>query len=238
MTNQGLKQYSLPDLSFLNVIESTSNGYGLEMIKKMNRIIFSDNKHLFVFNFRTFEVIKLEKIPTDFIFSIVSTLDEKYFFTAELDLRLKKWSTDTWDIEKSVSLSSAAYTLFVKENSKTLYVGLDGGYLSEFTIKDLSLLRNIHLHNKWIRKIIRLKSGDVMTCSEDGHIKFPFSEIQPIKTSGNNLNSIIELSDKTIACCYSDSVHILTISEKHLLKTRSNLIKYSKRRIYSNFCLY
>ena len=234
-SDKGLKQYSIPDLTLSVVYQPTSSSNCLVLLKKKNRVLFNDDDKLLGLCLKSFGITEYRDHHITFIFSVTSSSDEEYFFTSGNDNVIKKWSTDTWNVIKSVNIDSTGYTLFVNELSKTLLVGKKSGYLSEFTIKDLSLIRRIHLHDTWIRKIIRLKSGNLITCSDDGYLKFPFSEIQPIQVPVMCIDSITELSDNTVACCSYRGLQTLSNPEKHIRRNVFHITKYSNRKIYSKF---
>ena len=208
-SEKGLFQYSLPKFNLVKVHDPTSYGLCLAYLKSKNRILFKNNSNLLSLNLETFTVTRFENEHDDNIYSIVSTLDEKYFFTTGWDKTLKKWSTDSWRVVKSVDLESEGRSLLLKADSNSIVLGMFNGSICEFSLDDLSLLRTVKVHTDWITKIIQLSSGDVLTCSYDGSVCFPFRDKVPIRISGGKINSIVELSDKTVACSCDDGLRII-----------------------------
>lgn len=225
-TSRGLKQYSLSNMNLIKVHHPSSNGYCLHLFASMNKIVFNNDNSLLSFDLSTSAVAEFQKQHTDIINSITSTSDEKFFFTTGSDKSLIKWSTSTSSVVKWIGMNSSAFSSFFCKNSNSVFVGMKNGLLSEFSTEDLSLIRNIALHNSWIRKIISLSFGNLMSCSNDGYVKFPFISKQPIKVSENFIYSITELSDKTIACCCDDGLKILNIYDD-LLSSRFDSISLS-----------
>ena len=209
-SEKGLFQYSLPKFNLVKVHDPTSYGLCLAYLKSKNRILFKNNSNLLSLNLETFTVTRFENEHDDNIYSIVSTLDEKYFFTTGWDKTLKKWSTDSWSVVKSVDLKSEGRSLFLKADSNSIVLGMFNGSISEFSIDDLSLIRTVKVHKNGVTEIIQLSSGDILTCSLDGSVCLPFRENLPMKVSNSKINSIVELSDKTVACSCDDGLRIIS----------------------------
>ena len=104
----------------------------------------------------------------------------------------------------------------MKEASNSLLIGFKNGTLAEFPIENLSLIGRVSLHSDCIRKIICLSSGDLVTCSGDGFVKFPNSDKKPIKVSNEEILSITELSDQTLACCCVDGLRFVHPTENSI----------------------
>ena len=136
-------------------------------------------------------------------------------FTTGQDDTLKKWSTDPWSVVRSVELESEGRSLLITAESNSILLGTLFGFICEFSIDHLSLIRRVIAHYNLILKIIQLSSGDVLTCSLDGSVCLPFRDNTPIKVSDGSINSITELSDKTIACCCDDGLRIIPSPAKN-----------------------
>lgn len=208
-TNNGLKQYSLPDFTLIKVYQRSSYGHSLAYLKTKNRIIFNDQTGLISLDMNNSTVQEFKDKRQSKVKSISASKDDNFFFTTEWDKTLKKWSTDSLTVCKSVEMESPGMSLLVKEETETILVGMANGSLAEYSLHDLSLIRTLPVHSKLISKIIRLSSGDVMTCSFDGCVCFPFIYNRLIKVSTKEVISITELSNKTIACCCRDGLKIL-----------------------------
>lgn len=208
-TTKGLKQYSLPGIILYKVHLPSSHSYCLHMLKNKNRILFNDKNKLFSLDLNTSEVTKFQDQHSHFIYNIASTSDEKLFFTAGQEKVLKKWSSDTWNVMRSINIASDGRSLFVNQDSKSILVGMENGTISEFSIDFLSVIKTFSLFNTRIRKILRLSSGDTMACSDDGLIKFPFSKRSQIKVSESSIKSITQLSDLNIVCCCDDGLKVI-----------------------------
>lgn len=171
-TSSGLKQFSLPDITLLKVHEPQSKGYRLCLLKASNKIIFLDARDLLSIDLNSHEVTEFEESLSNSILAICSTSDEKFIFSSGFDENLTKWSSNSRKVVKSVNLESEGRSLFLKEDSNSLLIGMKNGTLSELLIENLLLIRRVSLHDDWITKIIRLSSGDLITCSGGGFIKF------------------------------------------------------------------
>ena len=208
-TSSGLKQYSLPDLTLTKVYQPSSYGHSLTYLKTKSKIIFNDQSGLICLDMNSSMVIEFRDKHQSKVKNISSTKDDSFFFTTEWDKRLKKWSTDSLTVFKSVELESPGMSLLVREETGSILVGMANGSLAEYSIHDLSLIRTLPVHSKLISKIIQLSSGDIMTCSFDGYVCFPFNDKVQIKVSNKEVISITELSNKTIACCCRNGLKIL-----------------------------
>ena len=208
-TSRGLRQYSLSDLALVKVHRPLSNGFCLRYLNKKKKIIFSDVCRLLSLDLITCTVTMFHERHKSHILKIVSTSNEDFLFTTGYDRTLKQWRTDSLSLVKSVELESEGRSLLVKEKTDSILVGLRNGSLAEYSLEDLNLIRTVEVHHKLISRIIKLSSGDVVTCSSDGSICLPFQDNVQIKASEKEINSVTELSDKTIACCCEDGLRII-----------------------------
>ena len=208
-TEKGLHQYSLPEFNLVKVHEPTSDVYFLAYLKSKNRVLSNNFSNLLSLNLDDSTVTTFEDLHTSYITSIVSTSDEKYFFTTGGDNTLNKWSTDSWSVVKSICIGSIGRSLLVNEESGTVLVGGADGSLAEYSLNDLNLIRKEKVHTDWINRILKLSSGDVITCSDDGSVRLLFKDNVLMKVYNTLMYSIIELSDKTIACCCGDGLRII-----------------------------
>ena len=215
VTNTGLKQYSFPDFVLLKVHQPLSSGLCLKILNTKNVILFPNNSKLLNLDLNSFDITEFAGHHESFIYDIVSTSDENTIFTVAFDKSLKKWNTNSSKVEKSIELEFVGRSLFVIENSNSesevLLVGMINGSLLEFSLKELILIKTVRIHDSWITKIIRLSSGDMMSCSDDGDVGFPLSDKKPIKVSDLWINSFSELSDQTLACCCANGLTIIRI---------------------------
>lgn len=215
VTNTGLKQYSLPDFVLLNVHQPLSSGLCLKILNTKNLILFPNNSKLLSVDLNSSVVTEFAGHHENFIYDIASTSDENTIFTVAFDKSLKKWNTNSSKMEKSIELEFVGRSLFVIEISdselEVLLVGMINGLLLEFSLKELILIKTVRIHDSWITKIIRLSSGDIMSCSDDGDVGFPLSDRKSIKVSDLWINSFKELSDRTLACCCANGLTIIKV---------------------------
>ena len=80
-SEKGLCQYSLSELNLVKVHEPTSFGLCLAYLKSKNIVLFKDRSNLLSLDLETSIVTRFESEHDDNILNIVSTKDEKYFFT-------------------------------------------------------------------------------------------------------------------------------------------------------------
>lgn len=224
--SKGLHQYSLPEFNLVKVHEPKSNGQYLVYLKSKNTVLFLDESRLLSLDLSSSAVTEFKDRHKSYITSLASTKDEEFVFTTGNDNTLKKWNTNSLELIKSVDLISDGKSLLANQDSGTLLVGMANGSLAEYSPHDLSEVRTTEVHKGWITKIVRLSSGDVMTCSYDGSICLPFSDNVKIIVSKRPLYSITELSDQTIACCcINDGLKIISSPAKnHPLVKKSDPI--------------
>ena len=208
-TYSGLYRYSLPELALVQVHEPYSSVYCLAYLKSKDIVLFTNWASVLSLNLNDSAVSRLEDGHTSYINSLASTLDEKFVLSTGRDKTLKQWSTDSWSVVKSVDVESDGMSLLLDGESGTVLVGMEGGSLAEYSLGDLSLIRTLKLHTYWIRRVIKLSSGDIMTCFSDGKICLPFGDNLPIEVSNGSMYSITELSDNKIACCCYNGVKII-----------------------------
>ena len=216
-TNKGLRQYSLPEFDLVKVHGPLSHGRCLHHLKSRTSILFNDRNRLLSLDLSTSIISRSTDQHGIYINSIASSPDEEFVFTTALDERLKQWRTDSLSVVKSVDLESVAKCLLVKNETGSILVGMHSGSISEYSINGLSYLRTVKVHKFWVSKIIQLSSGDVLTCSVDRTICLPFGDKIPIQVSEKEVISIVELRDKTIACCCSDGLKIVSPSMLDIL---------------------
>lgn len=208
-TDDGLKQFSLPDLSLLIVHEPSTIGYCLSILNRKESVLFSNGRKMERLDLRTSTVTNLKDRHNFGIFSIKSTSDEQAVYTTG-DNSLKKWNTNSWSVDISIELENKGSTLNLNESSNSLLLGMRNGVFAEFSCDDLSLKRRFLLHHSRIYKIIRLPFEEVMSCSEDGNFYFPFTRRKPLKISESPIFSITQLSDKTISCSCREGLKIIS----------------------------
>lgn len=208
MSCNGLKQFSFPDMRLVKVIEHTSDFYVLDVVKSLNCVIFSHYQTLYRIDLDTFSLSELPDEHELDIISICFTPDEKTFFTTGKDTYLKKWETSSWTEVQSLEIQKIGNFGLVSRDSESLFVGFENGSLSQYSSKDLSHIRSIPLHIDSIEMIICLKSGELMTCSSDGYLKFPFTEKEPINLS-DSVHLATQLSNGSIACSCENGIRIL-----------------------------
>ena len=152
-TNKGLHQYSLPEFTLVKVHVPTSYGLGLAYLKSKSTVIFKDRSDLLTLNLATSTVAKIKKEHIGYIFRFVLTKDEKFLLTSGGDRTFKQWSTDSWSLVKSVTLSSSGISMMFRDETGTILISMADGSLAEYSLKDLSLVRTVKVHSNWIRKI-------------------------------------------------------------------------------------
>ena len=212
ITGRGLDQHSLPDFTLIKKHEPLCSVNCLVYLKSKKRVLFNNRFRLLSLDLSTSTSTKLDDEHKDNILSIVSSADEEFVFTTGFDKTIKQWSTDSWRVVNSVGLESFGNSLLLEQDLGFLLVAMSNGSISEYSHKDLSLIRTVDVTKEIIVKIIRLSSGKVMTCSKNGNILFPYKTKISIKVSNDEINSITELSDKTIVCCCTDGLKILSPS--------------------------
>ena len=213
-TYNGLYEYSLTDFELVKVHEPSSDINCLLYLRSKDTVLFNDGSNLISLNLNDSTVTMFEDGHTSYINCLVSTSDEKYFFTTGGDNKLKQWDTDTLSIVKSVNIKSEGISLLIREKTRTILVGTYNGYLLEYSLNELYLIRTVEVHNKLIRRILKLSSGDIVVCSSDGSICLPLRDNVPIDVSENQIISMTELSDKTIACCCGDGLIVIPFPAK------------------------
>ena len=232
-TNKGLKQYSLPDLSLIEVHLPTSFGLCLFLLRKKNQILFNNFSQLLSLDLKTSTLTEFNDRHGHCVLKIASSSDEETVFTIGGEKSFKKWNMRSLSVEKSVELESYGYSLVMDEEKRTVVIGLKNGSVAEYSTEDLSHLRTVSLHSEWVTDVIRLRSGTVISCSFDGWIKFPFRTYQEIQVSDKKIFSISELSDGTIACACEDGLRVIPSLPDFPLMERLDSISSSIQSIRS-----
>ena len=220
-TENGLQQFSYPDFTLLNIHRPKFDVQCLTYHKSKERIIFNDKFQVFSLDIDSSIVLKCEDHHKDKILSIVSTSDEEVFFSTGRDKTLKVWKTNFCSLVMSVKLDFEGRSLLVKEDSDLIMVGMEYGFLSEFSLIDFSLIRTIKVVRNDITKIIQLTSGDVCISYLDGSICFPFGNDTLLKVFDKSLFSLTELKDGTIACCCEDGLKVVSLSTQEDLLNKT-----------------
>lgn len=210
-TNSGLKQFSLLDLLYLRTHRPSSNVQCIAILNIKNRILFNDNERVICLDLYRVSLIDFIGHKKGYIQSIASTNDETFFFTTGTDNTLKRWCTHPWRVINSIQLSYSGCSLFVNEEAKSILVGMGDGKIAAYSIHDLCHLNTISLHNNSVTKIIRLRFGNLVTCSHDGDIKFPYSSKKSIDASKNWIYSIAQLNNNSLACACQDGLKIVQL---------------------------
>lgn len=214
VTSCGLERYSYPDFLLVKVHYSKLSVRCFCYLKSKNKLLFNGDDDLFCFNLQTSTFFKFTSSDFNKIQRIASSSDEDFIFSIGLNRHLVKSTTDSFKKDKSVELFGGGTALLIKEDTGSIFVGTNSGKISEYSISDLSLIRTSRILGCWISKIIRLSSGDIMTCSENGFIFLPFKSDIPIINREGNKHSLTQLSDKTIACCDDKGVKILFLLDQ------------------------
>lgn len=206
-SNNGIVQYSLPDLIILKEFKIGLHCCHLTILNSKNYLVFNKRNTLHFLSLRnmTLSPTKGKHKYKSSITCIKSMLDESCFFTTGTDKILKKWTFFHLKVAHSARIGSTCSFLSVNEDSKSLFVGMISGIVFEYTTNNLLILRKIEfVRNEPVKNIIRLMTGDYIACFEDGNIKFLTKDINPIKVCDQQLIFITQLSNEAIAFnCYN-----------------------------------
>lgn len=212
MTEKTLLTFSLKDFTVLQKERFLIPRQYYYHFRTTQRIIFREDSKVFSLELNTLARIELDHRYFNNLVGMDTTSCEKNAFLIGSDRTLRKWEPNFRGVMISVSLESTGRSLLVKENTGTVFVGMKNGALSEFSLHNISLIRTLRLHTNSIQRVIKSSFGEVMTCSKDGFVSFPYRNSAPIKFSDKEIYSISELSDKRIACCCDDGLKIKTLS--------------------------
>ena len=213
-TSDGIKQFSLPDVSLINTHLIDSKVFSLCLLEKFNQLIIGSMREFRRMDLSTFFVNKFE-LEKDFDVTKVSSLSSQfYFFTTGSDNVIRKWSSGSWKIVKKLKMEYTVGALLPCEERGTLIVGFEDGNVSEYSLEDLVLQNSVSLHKSWVGEIICLLNKELVSCSDDGFLMFPFSSRQPIKVSDQPISSITNFDSNLLSCSCDDGIKIIEIAPR------------------------
>lgn len=216
-TSKGLKQFYLPDVTLVKEYHHSSDGFCLKFLNLLNFVIFNNRNRLLSLDLNTSNIAEFKDHHFSFssnlaiVRNIASTSDEQTIFSTGEERYLKKFDISSRSLIKCVDLNGVGIALVVNEESNSILVGLKNGVFSEFSIENLSLLRRVYSNCGFLNKILYLSTGNTVSCCYYGNITFNFTSREPIRISSKPIDSITELSDKSIACCCYNGLRIIRL---------------------------
>lgn len=211
-SSDGLLQFSLPSLSPMAVVRKGGSVLSLLVLRKLNKLVFSDDEKLFVLDLNNNSLVQLEGGHKQSVRCIASNSDESFIFTTSHDRSVIKWCAKSWKAVCSAKLPDYGRSLCVWEKKHVLLVGIKDGSLFEFSLANLEFITEQEVHRSWINKIIVHSDEMVMTASSDGYIDYPFSKFPPEEISTKWIQDMIFVSPTRLACaCDSEGLKFINI---------------------------
>lgn len=211
-TGLGIKKFSLPQLELVEQYSSGSDVNVLSLITRSNILLFSINEQILQLNLNDGSVKDLKDSHEGRVLCIEADQNEEFFWSSGEDRILKKWDTVSCKVLKFVQLSSPASTLLILNDSKSILAGLKHGSVAEIDLEDLSMKRSVDLHSDSVTKIWRMNNGFFLSGSHDGFLKFPFSNIEPIKLDNKRVNCIDFLSTNRYLLTFDEGIELISFS--------------------------
>lgn len=209
-TSSGLQQYSIPNLQLMNTFRPQCDGFCLKYLPNKNGIIFNDLGKVLYLDLNNSSIIESQNEHVNNIYCIEYTSNEQSFVTNGSDKTLKKWSTDSLSLIKSVYINFPGISIVIKESVNAIMVLSTYGKVYTFSLVNLSQIIVTETSNT-IRKLIRISDNLVASCIDRGYVALSSTKVSMIKVSNTTVDSISLINNNRIACVSRDEISIVSL---------------------------
>lgn len=210
--SEGVRAYTFPDFCPMETTQVFSDFEGLAKFSSKKFFVFDEKDEQANRNLKIFFFDFLKFFNRSCNFEIGMNPDGRFVFTIGEDNTLNKWCTIRWSVVKKVSLPSRGACLIISKERKSVLVGMENGQISEVSIDDLSILRTVKEHRGSVTRIIETQSKELISCSQDGCVRFVFAKKKPLRVSKKGIASMAVLEDGRVACVCDDKVRVISIA--------------------------
>ena len=210
-TEDGICIFSLPNLEIEKRIIMKEGVRPLLLLKNHNKFLLGNDCLLKSYNPFLDLITTFKTGHKGLIQAIAATSDEQVIFTTGYDQQVLRWNPINLEHNCQASIEEDCNTIAVHPSDQSIFVGTRSGKLVELSVNDLSIIRKISVHNRFLNKALFLKGGLLATCSKDGLVKFVDSDFVPLKVVRNEVINMTQLSDGRFAlACGEEGVQIMT----------------------------
>lgn len=216
-TTKGFRSLILNQLSQSDEYLTSESVFRVKRLDRISRVLFTySDGEMALFDPEQKKVKKLQASHTDSIWAIATDPIESHMMTTGWDCKLIRWDLEDFTPEKSTRMHTQGVSLKVSSDFEVVLVGMLDMSICEYRIKDFMLNRILnHLHLDRFRSIKTSSYGLLITASDDGTVKFPFTSLPEIHVSTSPIMSAAMASDAHLICaCDKDGIHIVRLPEK------------------------
>lgn len=216
-TTKGFRSVLLSQLSQSDEYLTNESVFRVKRLDRISRVLFTySDGEMALFDPDQKKVKKLHASHTDSIWAISTDPNESHMMTTGWDCKLIRWDLEDFTAEKSTRMHTQGVSLKVSSDFEVVLVGMLDKSICEYRIKDFMLNRILnHLHLDRFRSINTSSYGLLITASDDGTVKFPFTSLPEITVSVSPIMGAAMASDAHMICaCDKDGIHIVRLPEK------------------------